>query len=764
MKRILYLFLFCGYMQAGHTQAPAPSRLTTDLLEHTDRVFIDGYPSNFALSELGSVMERFRVTAIRNPTPNFGWVVNSEKPNTLQTAYRILVASSSDLLARDEADLWDSQRTESDHSVCVPYAGKPLQPSTVYYWKVKTWDNHGLESACSQVKSFITADTLDGQTAHDPVQITDDLPTVIEPLDDGCTYIDFGKAAWGRLKLTLSSDRGNDTVTIHLGEKTKDGRLDRCPGGSIRYACYRLPLMQGTHTCILKIRPDKRNTSLHNASGVVPMLMPEYTGEVTPFRCCEIENYGGKLKAGDLVRLSVHHPFDETAASFHSSDTVLNQVWELCKYSLKATTFTGTYVDGDRERIPYEREALISQLGHCCVDRAYAIARHSHEHLIHCPTWPAEWAMQSVWMAWNDYLYTGNPVSLEKYYDDLKAKTLIGLRESNGLISTRTGKKTPEFLQSIHFKGSANQFRDIVDWPHSGILGLGKNEGGETDGFVFTDYNTVVNAYHYQALRFMTNIAGALGKQDEKAAFTRLAQQMKKDFNRAFFDTKKGYYKDGIDTDHCSLHANMFALAFGLVPPKNVKTVTAFIHSRGMACSISGALILMEALYEHGDADYALQLLTSTAERSWYNTIRIGSTMTIEAWDNTCKPNLDWNQSAGSVPAYLIPRRLMGIEPLEPAFGKIRIKPQPSTLRHAEIRTPTLRGDIRVSFNNHPGEKFEMETEIPANTTAEVWLPRPSAKYRLTVDHVSRKGEAAGPFIKVATGSGIHRYLITNDE
>ena len=515
---------------------------------------------------------------------------------------------------------------------------------------------------------------------------------------------------------------------------------------------------------MLKIRPDKRNTNLHNTSGVIPMLMPAYTGEATPFRCCEIEHDGDKPKADDFVRLSAHYPFDETAASFHSSDTTLNQIWELCKYSLKATTFTGTYVDGDRERIPYEREALISQLGHYCVDREYAVARHSHEHLIHHPTWPTEWSTQSVWMAWNDYLYTGNPASLQKYYDDLKAKTLVGLRESNGLVSTCTGKKTPDFLKSIHFKGKADDFRDIVDWPHTGRLGLGKNEGGETDGFVFTNYNTVVNACHYQALCFMTKIAGALGKQDEKAAYIRLTQQMKKDFNRAFFDTKKGCYKDGIDTDHCSLHANMFALAFGLVPEKQTKRVLEYIHSRGMACSISGALILMEALYESNDADYALQLLASTADRSWYNTIRIGSTLTIEAWDNKYKPNLDWNQSAGSVPAYLIPRRLMGIEPLEPAFGKIRIKPQPSTLRHAEIRTPTIRGDICVSFNNHPNKRFELEIEIPANTTAEVWLPRPSTKYRLTVDGASQKGETAGHFIKVVAGSGKHRFVIENGE
>ena len=464
----------------------------------------------------------------------------------------------------------------------------------------------------------------------------------------------------------------------------------------------------------------------------------------------------------DLVRTTVNYPFNDEASAFHSSDSVLNKVWALCKHSLRATTVTGTYIDGDRERIPYEREALISQLGQYCVEGGYAIARHSHEHLITHPTWPTEWVVQSVWMAWNDCLHTGNSASLQKYYNDLKAKSLIGLRDKRGLVSTRTGLKTEKFLQSIHFKGAADNFHDIVDWPHTGILGLGKNEGGEIDGFIFTDYNTVVNAYHYLGLCLLSNIAERLGKEDEKTEFARLAQETKTAFNKAFFDTKQKRYRDGIGTDHCSLHANMFALAFGLTPEKQVANVLEFIRSREMACSISGALILMDALYKYNEADYAFKLLSSTGERSWYNAIRMGATMTIEAWDNKYKPNLDWNQSAGSVPAYLITRRLMGIEPLEPGFGKIRIKPQPSTLRSAEILTPTIRGDIRVSFNNIPSEKFDMQVEIPANTVAEVWLPRLSAKARLTVDGVESKGTVDGKFIKVNIGSGKHGVVIMN--
>ncbi|GHT00049.1 hypothetical protein AGMMS50276_24920 [Synergistales bacterium] len=717
-------------------------------MEHTDRVFLDGYPANVFLPEIGTLIERYQLAEIRNPKPYLGWVVNSDKPNTMQTAYRILLASSKELLDKNEADMWDSGRMESAHSVAVLYGGKALQPSTIYYWKVKTWNNHDEESKFSPIKSFITAKTLDGMTARYPLQVSDEFPVAIKPLKEGHSFIDFGKASFGRLKLTLTSALDTDTVVIRLGECAKGGQVDRHPGATIRYAEYKLPLMSGTHTYTLKIRPDKRNTDTHaNESNVKPILMPDYTGEVLPFRYCELENYAADLRPQQIVRQTVHYPFDETAAMFHSSDTVLNQVWELCKYSVKALSFLGIFVDGDRERIPYEGDIIVGQPTRYAVDRNYEFTRYSLEYLIYAPTWPTEWVLQEVLMIWADYLHTGNPASLQKYYEEWKLKTLAELTETNGLISTRTGKLTPTFLKTIHFKGT--NFRDIVDWPTS-----------ETDGFVFTDYNTVVNAYHYQSLKWMSAIAGALGKTDEQAQLSKDAGRVKTQINKLLLDPQTGLYRDGIGTDHNSLHANIYPLSFDIVPEKNKQKVMDFVRSRGMAGSVYTSQNLLDAVYNANDAAYGLQLLSSTDERSWYNMIRIGSTISLEAWDNKYKPNQDWNHIWGAAAGNIIARKLMGIEPIEPGFKKIRIKPQPSDLRQAEIKVPSIRGDIYVAFNNQIGERFVLNVEIPANSTAEVWLPKLSTKYRLTVDNISQKGTVEGDFVKVAIGSGKHWFVI----
>ena len=744
------IFLFAGmcfHAQSAIPERNQPSGLTVDFLSHAGQVFRNGYPVNTPLYQAVNRKENFQFAEIGRKQPFFGWIVNSGQNNTVQTAYQILVASSLENIQKNTGDCWDSGKMVSEQSVNVIYAGKELQPNSVYFWKVKTWDNHGVESAFSPVSQFKTAPVLsDYSTSRYPLQKQDVYPAAIKALSGSHQFIDFGKAAFGTVRLTLLGKNESDTVLVHLGEAQKDGRINRTPGGTIRYSAHKLELKRGWNTYTVVIPPDRRNT------GPQAVLMPLYIGEVTPFRYCELEGYSEPLSKNQIVQEIVFYPFDETESHFTSSDTVLNQVWDLCKYSIKATSFMGVYVDGDRERIPYEADAYINQLGHYGVAREYSMGRYSHEYLINRPTWPTEWILQSVLMAWNDYLFTGNKESLAHFYTDLKAKALLPLADESGLISTKTGKVTPEVLASIHFKGT---LRDIVDWPQTGILGLGKNEPGETDGFVFQDVNTVVNAYHYQAVSQLAKIAKVLNQTSDEQQFAAKAAKLKSTFNEKLLDKKRGVYADGIGTDHASLHANMFPLTFGLVPEKYIGKVSDFVQSRGMACSVYGSQFLMDAVYDGHNADYGLSLLSSTDERSWYNMIRVGSTISLEAWDNKYKPNQDWNHAWGAAPANIIPRKLMGIEPLEPGFRKIRIKPQPASLEHAEIKCPTIRGDVLMSFVNKPQQSFSMNLTIPANTTADVYLPFWSKSQKVTMNGNGVKYRTEGNFAVIeGVGSG----------
>lgn len=124
-------------------------------------------------------------------------------------------------------------------------------------------------------------------------------------------------------------------------------------------------------------------------------------------------------------------------------------------------------------------------------------------------------------------------------------------------------------------------------------------------------------------------------------------------------------------------------------------------------------------MYNAGEADYALELMTATHDRSWWNMIAIGSTITLEAWDMKHKPNADWNHAWGAVPANAIPRGLWGIQPKTPGFDIATIKPQLGKLTNSTIEVPTLKGTIKGAYQKKSNTLQSYTIEIPANMVAE---------------------------------------------
>jgi hypothetical protein len=94
--------------------------------------------------------------AIQAPYPKLSWTFVDNDLGDTQSAYQILVASSMEALAEDTGDIWDSGKVVSPETEGVVYAGAPLTPATTYYWKVRCWDEHGLESHYSASQEFTT--------------------------------------------------------------------------------------------------------------------------------------------------------------------------------------------------------------------------------------------------------------------------------------------------------------------------------------------------------------------------------------------------------------------------------------------------------------------------------------------------------------------------------------------------------------------------------------------------------------------------------
>lgn len=78
--------------------------------------------------------------------PRLSWKITGKNRGLHQTAYRILVASSAEKLASDNADLWDSGKQNSSQTNGIQYQGKDLQSSQDVYWKVKVWTNNNEDS------------------------------------------------------------------------------------------------------------------------------------------------------------------------------------------------------------------------------------------------------------------------------------------------------------------------------------------------------------------------------------------------------------------------------------------------------------------------------------------------------------------------------------------------------------------------------------------------------------------------------------------
>jgi alpha-L-rhamnosidase len=71
-----------------------------------------------------------------------------------QSAYQILVAGDSALLARDQGDVWDSRKVTSSRSAQIVFRGKPLRSFARYYWKVRIWDAENRISSWSPVSCW----------------------------------------------------------------------------------------------------------------------------------------------------------------------------------------------------------------------------------------------------------------------------------------------------------------------------------------------------------------------------------------------------------------------------------------------------------------------------------------------------------------------------------------------------------------------------------------------------------------------------------
>jgi len=130
------LLLASGFVLPNRLVAAAPTATATSLTPTRLRC-------EYLVDPLG----------IDSTKPRLDWFLAANDPlarGLKQTAYQVLVASSPEILARNQGDLWDSGKVPSDQTTFIEYAGSSLQSRESCWWRVRVWDGNGTPTAWSE--------------------------------------------------------------------------------------------------------------------------------------------------------------------------------------------------------------------------------------------------------------------------------------------------------------------------------------------------------------------------------------------------------------------------------------------------------------------------------------------------------------------------------------------------------------------------------------------------------------------------------------
>lgn len=86
-------------------------------------------------------------------SPRLTWRIT--QTDKTQSAYQIMVSTDSIKLLNDKAEIWNSEKVDTD-SCLIVYKGNSLKAFTKYYWKVIVWNEKGVQSQPSKIATFET--------------------------------------------------------------------------------------------------------------------------------------------------------------------------------------------------------------------------------------------------------------------------------------------------------------------------------------------------------------------------------------------------------------------------------------------------------------------------------------------------------------------------------------------------------------------------------------------------------------------------------
>ena len=321
-----------------------------------------------------------------------------------------------------------------------------------------------------------------------------------------------------------------------------------------------------------------------------------------------------------------------------------------------------------------------------------------------CPWWGG----MIVYLPWKYHEYYGDRAFLAEAYEPMRAYVdFLGRRAAEGV---RANGGT---LRGLPDPGRDDQAMadGLLAWGTGDWMGLAKPPVTLTSTAAWSHYAYIV-----------ARTAALLGKHEDATRYAALASEVSGHLNRRFFDPATGRY--GASDRSQSAHA--IPLALNLVP--NAQRDLAFARLLDAVDATNGHIntgfvgtpFILRVLSENGRPDVAARLVTQRDYPGWATLMKEG--VFKENWkgEHALMPSL-----GGPVGAWFY-RTVLGIRPAPdgPGFSRIILQPEPvAGLTWARGHFDSRHGRILSDWRIAPEGTFHLEIEIPANTSATVFVP-----------------------------------------
>jgi alpha-L-rhamnosidase len=338
------------------------------------------------------------------------------------------------------------------------------------------------------------------------------------------------------------------------------------------------------------------------------------------------------------------------------------------------------------------------------------------------------WADAATIIPWNMYLAYGDKKILENQYHSMKA--WVGYMEDSS--------KNYLWNKGFHF-GDWLFYRPFDD-----------NDGRSA----VTDKYMIAQCFFTNSVQIMINTAKVLGKNDDVAKYTELLKNLKAAFVKEYL-TPNGRLVSSTQT------AYVLALNFDMLPEdQREQTAQKLVdniksYNNHLTTGFLGTPYLCHVLSRFGKTDVAFTLLMQESYPSWLYPVKMGATTIWERWngirpDSTFEPasmNSFNHYAYGAIGDWMY-RVVAGLDTYDdaPGYKHIKIKPHVGGgLTNASVILETYYGRV-ISGWKIEGDKFVSVIEVPANTTATVFLPVSNA------DLITENGSPLSKDIQVVKG------------